>query len=54
MEIVKVQKRKKDVILGVPVKMQHLVKGIEYMKCTEVEGGLLYTKVVDEDGWDHD
>ena len=49
MEIVKVQKRQNDVILGVPVKMQPLVRGIEYMKCTEVEGGILYTKVVDGD-----
>ena len=43
------QNRQNDVILGVPVKMQHLVNGIEYMKCVEVEGGILYTKVVDGD-----
>lgn len=44
----KVQKRQRDIILGVPDEMQHIVENAEYMKCTEVENGILYTKVNDD------
>ena len=47
MKIVKVQKRQNDTILTVPATMERLLDGIEYMKCTEVENGILYTKVID-------
>lgn len=52
LKIVKVQKRQKDIVLGVPAEMQHVVENTEYMKCTEIENGILYTKFNEDAEWD--
>ena len=43
--IVAVQRRGKDIIVSIPVKCQHIVDGIDHMKCIVVGDELHYVAV---------
>ena len=45
MKFVKVQRRKSDMVIGVPSELQHLIGDSEYMEVKEVNGELCYSKI---------
>lgn len=45
MKIVKIQRREHDVIVSIPAEFQHVVDGIDHMKCSVVDGELRYVAV---------
>ena len=48
MKMLKIQKRKSDVVVGIPREMYSVIEGAEYMKCKEDgHGNIIMTPVVD-------
>ena len=43
MKIVKVHRRDKDVLIGIPKSMIHIFNDIQYAKCTVDETGIHYS-----------
>lgn len=45
MKLVKVQRRKSDIVVGVPKELQHLTGNSKYMEVKEENGELRYIKI---------